>query len=190
MLSEVLYDSVVAGHLQEYKWPKGANVREVERRVRVALDPAPGEEVELELETKPEDEKMASKKPVANPYNLEEVISLNFDLVKSELDRDIGMMKAKSIRRSKPSVWRWLVKRNPLDGGTPTRQLSTKWMITRNFPVQCGCQPQRLRRIFCVSLGNPPGMAWESSGAHSVHETGVDDAQWQGYSRGGSCGAV
>ena len=98
MLSEVLYDSVVvAGHLQEYKWPKGANVREVERRVRVALDPAPGEEVELELETKPGDEKMASKKPVANPYNLEEVISLNFDqLVKSELDRDIGMMKAKS----------------------------------------------------------------------------------------------
>jgi len=98
MLSEVLYDSVVvAGHLQEYKWPKGANVREVKRRVRVVLDPAPEDEIELELEPEPEGEKMLARKSTENPYNLEEVISLDFDqLVKSELDRDIGMMKAKS----------------------------------------------------------------------------------------------
>ncbi len=100
MLSEVLYDSVVvAGHLQEYKWPKGANVRQVERRVRVALEPTPEEELELEIEPVSEGEKMKPNKPRANPYNLEEVISLDFDqLVKSELDRDLGEMKAMSDR--------------------------------------------------------------------------------------------
>ena len=34
MLGEVLYDSVVvAGHLEDYKWPAGANMRKVERQV-------------------------------------------------------------------------------------------------------------------------------------------------------------
>ena len=98
MLSEVLYDSVVvAGHLQDHKWPKGANIRVVERRVRVPLDTEPADKIELESEAESGDGKMVPKKPKANPYNLEEVISLDFDqLVKSDLDRDIGMMKAKS----------------------------------------------------------------------------------------------
>jgi hypothetical protein len=36
MLSEVLYDSiVVAGHLDDFKWPAGANTKEISRQVRV-----------------------------------------------------------------------------------------------------------------------------------------------------------
>ena len=37
MIGEVLYDSiVVAGHLEDFKWPKGANKKEVSREIRVA----------------------------------------------------------------------------------------------------------------------------------------------------------
>ncbi len=37
MIGEVLYDSiVVAGHLEDFKWPKGANNKEVSREIRVA----------------------------------------------------------------------------------------------------------------------------------------------------------
>jgi hypothetical protein len=36
MLSEVLYDSVVtAGHLGSFKWPEGANLKKVQRQIRV-----------------------------------------------------------------------------------------------------------------------------------------------------------
>ena len=95
MISEVLYDSVViAGHLLDYKWPKGANVRQIERRVRVPLDPDPNDadELEFDLET---DVKMESKKAEPRPYDLEQVISLDFNqLVKSDLDRELVQMKA------------------------------------------------------------------------------------------------
>lgn len=98
MLSEVLYDSVVvAGHLSDYKWPKGANVRDVERRVRVPLEPDPDEKPEIEFEPEVAGEKMEAKEAKPSAYNLEEVISLDFDqLVKSDLDRDLGEMKAMS----------------------------------------------------------------------------------------------
>ncbi len=44
MLSEVLYDSIVtAGHLFEYKYPQGANMRTISNRIRVAI-PKEGEE--------------------------------------------------------------------------------------------------------------------------------------------------
>ena len=96
MISEVLYDSVViAGNLRDYKWPKGANVRQVERRVRVPLNPDPDEVNQLEIDSNEEAGKMEPDKPT--PYNLEQVISLDFDqLVKSDLDRDLGKMKTMS----------------------------------------------------------------------------------------------
>lgn len=98
MISEVLYDSVViAGNLREYKWPKGANVRQVERRVRVPLDPDPVEGDQLGFDSNVEEGNMEPDKPKPNQYNLEQVISLDFDqLVKSDLDRDLGEMKAMS----------------------------------------------------------------------------------------------
>ena len=97
MVSEVLYDSIViAGHLQDYKWPKGANVRSFERRVRVPLDPDP--EAAAPAEAGPElgqaEIKMAAK---PKPYDLEKVISLDFDkLAASDLEQDLGRMKAMS----------------------------------------------------------------------------------------------
>jgi hypothetical protein len=99
MVSEVLYDSIViAGHLQDYKWPKGANVRQFERRVRVPLDPDPAEEAGAETgaATAQTEMKMPAK-PKPSPYNLEQVISLDFEeLVKSDLVKDLGRMKAMS----------------------------------------------------------------------------------------------
>ena len=36
MLGEVLYDSIVAaGHLKDFKWPAGANQKEISRQVQV-----------------------------------------------------------------------------------------------------------------------------------------------------------
>ena len=129
---------VVAGHLQDHKWPKGANIREVERRVRVPLDTQPADKIELESEPESGDKKMVPKKPKANPYNLEEVISLDFDqLVKSDLDRDIGMMKAKSDQEIEAERWlRWRERRIPFAGVTSTRPSSTRWMTTRNSLVR------------------------------------------------------
>ncbi|MEE2948474.1 MAG: DUF1553 domain-containing protein [Verrucomicrobiota bacterium] len=97
MVSEVLYDSIViAGHLQDYKWPKGANVRAYERRVRVPLEPEP--DTTTLAETEPElDQAEMKKASKPKPYDLEQVISLDFDkLAASNLEQDLGQMKAMS----------------------------------------------------------------------------------------------
>ena len=99
MVSEVLYDSIViAGHLEDYKWHKGANVRQFERRVRVPLEADPEEEAEIKTgTTAPSREMKMAAKSKPSPYNLEQVISLDFDeLVKSDLEKDLGRMKTVS----------------------------------------------------------------------------------------------
>ena len=99
MVSEVLYDSIViAGHLEDYKWHKGANVRQFERRVRVPLEADPEEEAEIKTgTTAPSREMKMAAKSKPSPYNLEHVISLDFDeLVKSDLEKDLGRMKTVS----------------------------------------------------------------------------------------------
>ena len=97
MVSEVLYDSIViAGHLTDYKWPAGANVRTYTERIRVADGvvkggapiPAPvaGDGAAM-------DPSMMAMK-ARGGYNLEAQIALNFDeLLKNELRKDLAMMK-------------------------------------------------------------------------------------------------
>ena len=102
MVSEVLYDSVViAGHLTNYKWPAGANIRTYTERVRVALgpvDPETGEPTPLPPvagEPNMQPGMMAMK--ARGGYDLENQISLNFDeLLKSELKKDLESMKIMS----------------------------------------------------------------------------------------------
>ena len=93
MVSEALYDSVViAGHLSSYKWPAGANIRTYTERVRVADGVVEGGPAVVAPGANPDPNMMA--KPVRGGYSLEAQIALNFDdLLKSELRKDLAMMK-------------------------------------------------------------------------------------------------
>lgn len=101
MVSEALYDSIViAGHLTDYKWPAGANIRTYTERVRVAIEPdLPKDGIPAPIKPTPENAPpnmqsgmMAMK--ARGGYDLENQISLNFDeLLKSELKKDLQSMK-------------------------------------------------------------------------------------------------
>lgn len=99
MVSEALYDSiVVAGHLSNYKWPAGANIRTYTERVRVADGVVEGDEATpnpvpaVNPDPNMQPNMMAMKSQ--GGYNLEAQIALNFDdLLKNELRKDLAMMK-------------------------------------------------------------------------------------------------
>jgi hypothetical protein len=81
MLGEVLFDSVAAaGHVQEFKWPEGANRREVKRQIRIPLAP-PAAVAAAEDADKGKDPAMMAMKPAmgAAPYDLEKGEKLDFD---------------------------------------------------------------------------------------------------------------
>lgn len=98
MLSEVLYDSVVtAGHIGDYKWPEGANLRKVVRQVRVptgelvAANPGPPTEAPAMMATKP------GMPMRADGYDLESSFSLDFNsLLKKEQLSELEKMRMKS----------------------------------------------------------------------------------------------
>jgi hypothetical protein len=94
MISEVLYDSiVVAGHLEDFKWPKGANNKEVSREIRVPT----GEYTIL----KPDEIQpvmMAEKQVIRDDgYDLESSLKINFDSVlNSKEQAEITNMRMES----------------------------------------------------------------------------------------------
>ena len=94
MISEVLYDSiVVAGHLEDFKWPKGANNKEVSREIRVPT----GEYTIL----KPDESQpvmMAEKQIIRDDgYDLESSLKINFDSVlNSKEQAEIANMRMES----------------------------------------------------------------------------------------------
>jgi hypothetical protein len=99
MLGEVLFDSVAAaGHVQDYKWPEGANRREVKRQVRIPLAPAPEQESEKSKDpttaaTKPGMMTMAGGTAPAS-YDLEKVQKLDFDaLLKPDAVKEAALAK-------------------------------------------------------------------------------------------------
>ncbi len=111
MLGEVLYDSiVVAGHLQDFKYPAGANKKTIRERIRVPVSPT-GEEskqpVNL-LTNKTAGAAMGNQMAMAGGdmkkkgYNLEKGIELNFDDVlkkaadEAKNDVNIEVMQVKS----------------------------------------------------------------------------------------------
>lgn len=85
MLSEPLYDSIVlAGHLDDYKWPAGANVRTIERQVRVPIGEVPAQ-----------GGAGAAMAPMqaggggsAGGYDLEQGIGLDFEEILKQADRE------------------------------------------------------------------------------------------------------
>lgn len=94
MISEVLYDSiVVAGHLEDFKWPKGANNKEVSREIRVPT----GEYTIL----KPDEAApvmMAEKKPMRDDgYDLESSLKIDFNSVlNSQEQAELASMRMES----------------------------------------------------------------------------------------------
>ena len=83
MLGEVLYDSILtAGHLFEYKHPKGANMKTVSERIRVAV-PREGEAITPQsLASAGNGEGMQMNAAMAARgagYNLESGIEIDFD---------------------------------------------------------------------------------------------------------------
>lgn len=98
MLGEVLYDSVVvAGHLSNYKWPAGANIKTIERQIRVPTgemrmtdgDPLPPTATPAMQET---------KAPIRRDgYDLENSLEVDFDSLLSRKEKsDLASMKTKS----------------------------------------------------------------------------------------------
>ncbi|MBL67519.1 MAG: hypothetical protein CMO74_03555 [Verrucomicrobiales bacterium] len=104
MISEVLYDSVViAGHLTDYKWPAGVNIRTYTERVRIPIGPVEGGESQpgtaspLPPSGQPNMQPSMMAMKAGGGYDLENQISLNFDeLLKSELKKDLESMKQMS----------------------------------------------------------------------------------------------
>ena len=94
MISEVLYDSiVVAGHLEDFKWPKGANNKEVSREIRVPT----GEYTILKAdESQPV--MMTEKEPMRDDgYDLESSLKINFSsILNSKEQTEIANMRMKS----------------------------------------------------------------------------------------------
>ncbi len=106
MLGEVLFDSVAAaGHVEEFKWPEGANRREVKRQIRIPLAPAA---TVAAVANDPDKEKdpamMAMMKPAAGaaPYDIEKGEKLDFDtLLKVDADKVDASAEARVLAESK-----------------------------------------------------------------------------------------
>jgi hypothetical protein len=96
MLGESLYDSIViAGHLDQPKWPAGANLRTVERQIRVRIDDgSPSTPTTMSGE-------MPAMSDMRNDgYDLETTLELDFDRLqekKSEAEL-IAMREAEDQR--------------------------------------------------------------------------------------------
>lgn len=97
MLGEVLFDSVAAaGHVQEFKWPEGANRREVKRQIRIPLAP-PATVAAADEPDKSKDPTMMAMKPAMGTaaYDLEKGEKLDFEaLLKQDGIKETTMGKA------------------------------------------------------------------------------------------------
>ena len=93
MLGETLYDSiVVAGHLKDFKWPKGANNKEITREIRVPT----GEYTMVENPTMMA-EMPAKPKMRSDGYDLESSLQLDFNqIAKADDLAEIKAMREKS----------------------------------------------------------------------------------------------
>ena len=100
MLGEVLYDSiVVAGHLKDFKWPDGANKKEISRQIQVPTgeftmaetDPAATPEMQA-----------AAPKMRGDGYDLESSLKLDFNSILSPEERsELDTMRKESDEQIK-----------------------------------------------------------------------------------------
>jgi len=99
MLSEVLYDSiVVAGHLENFKWPAGANNKELQREIRIPT----GEFAMVEKTDAPAPEMMPTAMKRSDGYDLESSLKLDFNTILSpEEQTELESMRQESDEQIK-----------------------------------------------------------------------------------------
>ena len=93
MIGEVLFDSVVvAGHLADFKWPQGANEKQVSREIRV-----PTGEIEAAGPVAEMKESPAAPAMRGDGYDLESTLKLDFDAILTKQERgELESMRAMS----------------------------------------------------------------------------------------------
>jgi hypothetical protein len=114
MLGEVLFDSVVvAGHLRDFKWPQGANEKQVSREVRVPT----GEMIEAKS---PAGEVATMQESPAPParrgdgYDLESSLQLDFNAILNAKERsELESMRAMSDEQIAAEKMRAMQKESP-----------------------------------------------------------------------------
>jgi hypothetical protein len=102
LLGEALFDSVItAGHLTDYKWPSGANLREVTRQIRVPLAPpsdmaAAAPQMKQEPMMKSAMNAKPAGKPATTPYDVEKTLSRSAEEVADATAKELAAMKAEA----------------------------------------------------------------------------------------------
>ncbi|QTN30964.1 DUF1553 domain-containing protein [Akkermansiaceae bacterium] len=100
MLGEVIYDSIViAGHLEDFKWPAGANNKEISREIRVPT----GEYIMAENGAEPAPVmEAAAPKMRGDGYDLESSLKLDFNSILSADERnELDTMRKESDEQIK-----------------------------------------------------------------------------------------
>jgi len=116
MLGEVLFDSIiVAGHLRDFKWPQGANDKQIIREVRIPT----GEMIKADA-PKGEQAMMDETPPPArrgDGYDLESSLQLDFKTILSKQERgELESMRTMSDERIEAEKMRAMQKET--QGGT------------------------------------------------------------------------
>jgi hypothetical protein len=97
MLGEVLFDSVVvAGHLGDFKWPEGANAKEVSREIKVPIGETTVTKTSAGM---PVTMQTATEDPArrGDGYDLESTLKLNFHAILAKKETaEIESMRAMS----------------------------------------------------------------------------------------------
>ena len=99
LIGEALFDSVItAGHLTDFKWPNGANLREVTRQIRVPLAianptaPSTPSDPAMMMAKSPK----SSGKPAPTPYDVEKTLSRSPEEVGNTTAKELAAMKAEA----------------------------------------------------------------------------------------------
>jgi hypothetical protein len=99
MNAEALFDSIVeAGHLANYKWPEGENIKQIEQRIAYQV-PVPGN-------TNASSATASAPAPIpvvtSSPYDLEDAVSLNVAAVAKRTTSSAGDSTMKLINELDP----------------------------------------------------------------------------------------
>jgi hypothetical protein len=135
MISESLYDSIVtAGHLFEYKYPKGANSRIITEQVRVMISAGslvPEDPSLVDQLTKPR--KGMKPKLMDNAgYDLEAAIELDFKALLNQDDEEVGIERMQVMSKEELEAQRMLAEQRMIRSGAKYETRTVKREVDLN----------------------------------------------------------
>ncbi|HIA04067.1 MAG TPA: DUF1553 domain-containing protein, partial [Myxococcales bacterium] len=135
MMSESLYDSIVtAGHLFEYKYPKGANSRIITEQVRVMTSAGtlvPEDPSLVQQLTKPR--KGMKPKVMENAgYDLESAIELDFKALLNQDDEEVGIERMQVMSKEELEAQRMLAEQRMIRSGAKYETRTVKREVDLN----------------------------------------------------------